>query len=752
MSRSLQEEVGTSRLLIYRESALSSFRSWDGVIGVLGLVAALLILLDAGGPVLAPFKLIMCLALPGWALVSRLADADPAARLVWTVVASAMLFTVFAFLMAWSGTWHPRPVAAAGLAAASAAIVLLPASHGFGSRPFDWRLRQLRELIPLNRLRPLERMRERSLRELLPGLILGAALILWGISLALTGTGELDSWGLLSKYPATWYIAVAAVLGLCIWGIGTRREISPRLLIASVSGLVVMLYASASLLTAVPRLPWSYKHIAVTDFIGSTGQMDMSVDIYNRWPGFFASSAFFGEAIGLREALDYAAWAEIGFALLNVVTVLAIVRALTRNPRVYWTATLVFVLANWVNQNYYSPQAFGYTLYLTMCLVVLTFLRSTPIMVVQVLEERLTRPQLPVIEWYERPVGRSLRIMAIVAVLLLQAAIVVSHQLSPYLALLGLVPLFVLGYVRPRWLAPALVFMTLLYLIPNIGYIEDKYGLFSGFDVFENAGYKPRSDTLTDPSAWLLTTRWMARAAVLLSVLTGVLAVAGFVRRLIHGEVRTTLMVAWMAVAPAFGLLGQSYGGEARLRIYLFALPWLAIGVAWLFWSGPLRTRKALVGATASLSAMALLFSVVYFQPEEDHRVPQGDVAAGIWLDSRARSGDVIFEPGYFFPTLIGSNYPNYYRTIRVTPLSGLIKNMTGPVNAENIEKYADSIKPTSNVYVAFSDDKHEDEAAAELSLSGTVSNFERDLAFDNRASLVFESETARIYQIAGTP
>ncbi len=752
MSRSLQEEVVTSRLVIYREVALNSFRSWDGVIGALGLLAALLILLDAGGTVLAPFKLIMCLALPGWVLVSRLADADPAARLVWTVVASAMLFTVFAFFMAWSGIWHPRPVAAAGLVASSAAIVLFPAVHGFGSRPFDLRLRPLRQMIPMDRLRLLGRLRERGLRELLPWLVLGAALIMWGISLAMTGSGALDTWGLLTKYPVTWYLAVAAVLGLCIWGIGTRRETPARFLIASVSGLVVMLYASANLLTAVPRLPWSYKHIAVTDFIGATGQMDPSVDIYNRWPGFFASSAFLGEAIGLRDALDYAAWAEIGFALLNVVTVLAIARALSRNPRVYWTATLVFVLANWVNQNYYSPQAFGYTLYLTMCLIVLTFLRSTPVMVVQLLEERLTRPQLPVIESYERPIGRSLRVTAIVAVLLLQAAIVVSHQLTPYLALLGLVPLFLLGYFRPRWLAPALVVMTLLYLIPNIGFIEQKYGLFTGFDPLANAGYQPRSDTFTDPAAWLMTTRWMARAAVLLSVLTGVLALAGFVRRLMQGEVRTTLMVAWLAVAPAFGLLGQSYGGEARLRIYLFALPWLAIGVAWLFWSGPLRTRKALLGATAALSSMALLFSIVYFQPEEDHRIPKGDVVASQWIDSHSRSGDVIFEPGYFFPTLIGPNYPNYYRTIRVAPLSGLIKNLTGPVNAENIEKYADSIKPTSNVYVVFSDNKREDESAAKLSPAGTVSNFERDLSFDNRASRVFETETVRIYQIAGTP
>ena len=163
MSRSLQEEVVTSRLLIYREVALNSFRSWDGVIGALGLLAALLILLDAGGTVLAPFKLIMCLALPGWVLVSRLADADPAARLVWTVVASAMLFTVFAFFMAWSGIWHPRPVAAAGLVASSAAMVLFPAVHGFGSRPFEWRLRPLRQMIPLDRLRMLGRLRERGL-------------------------------------------------------------------------------------------------------------------------------------------------------------------------------------------------------------------------------------------------------------------------------------------------------------------------------------------------------------------------------------------------------------------------------------------------------------------------------------------------------------------------------------------------------------------------------------------------------------
>lgn len=760
MSRSLQDAVITSKLEIYRNSTLSAVRTWEGLLAAFGLVMAVVILLDIGGPFLAPFKLMVCLVLPGWALLRKLEDADPAARLVWTVTASALFLTLLAFPMAWFGVWHPRPAAAALLLAAAVGIFRFPVPDGLGARRVTLPWRSLRLLLPLN-LRTLRqrtlihlrtRLRREALREHVHWIILGAAMVMWAVSLMITGGGNLDKWGLLAAYPPTWYLSVAAVLGLCIWGIAARQMSSARFLGAATAGLVVMLYWSAALLTAVPRLPWAYKHIAVTDFIGATGQAEPLVDIYNRWPGFFASSAFMGEVIGLRDALDYAAWAEIGFALINVVTVLAIARAISINPRVYWTATLVFVLANWVNQNYYSPQAFAYTLYLAMCLVLLTFLRSTPVTLVRIMEQRLTRPQLPVMEMYDRPVGRRLRVIALVAVLLLQAAIVVSHQLTPYLALLGLVPLIVLGYFRPRWLAPTLVAITLIYLIPNLDYVEGKYGLFhADFDILANAGYRDSpTGSVMDPASWFVASRWMARAAVLLSALTGVLAVGGFVRRLLQGEVRTTLLVAWMAVAPALGLFGQSYGGEARLRVYLFALPWLAIGVAWLFWSGPLRTRKTVIGMTAALSAMALLFSVVYFQPEAERRVPQADVVAGKWLDSKARPGDLIFEPGSFFPTIVGPNYPNYFRNVTVVSLSRLIRNAATPINANGVENYADSVKPSANIYVVFSDGKAKDETAAEESSFGSVAVFEQSLVSDNRVELVFDQGSVRIYHIAG--
>jgi hypothetical protein len=56
-----------------------------------GLAAAILILLDVSGAPWAAFKLVVCLALPGWIILSRLPTADPAARLVWTAAASVVV-------------------------------------------------------------------------------------------------------------------------------------------------------------------------------------------------------------------------------------------------------------------------------------------------------------------------------------------------------------------------------------------------------------------------------------------------------------------------------------------------------------------------------------------------------------------------------------------------------------------------------------------------------------------------------------
>lgn len=727
-------------------------RHVDAGLSVVGVVAALLILMDIGGGSLAAFKLVVCLMLPGWVVLSRLPSAGRASRLVWIVTASAVAYTALAVVMAWTGLWFPRQVAAATVLASVGLIILKPGTYLPG--PFVQGTARGGQLLTATR--GGHRQGRSRVKAALPWLALSSAAALWVLGLYTAEQGRLGEFGLLPELPLAWYFAAGLILGTCVCGVVARKTFSTLLMSASVSSLVVVLYSTAGLLADVPRFPWTYKHIAVTNFIAATGNVDPSIDIYNRWPGFFALSAYLGEVMGYRNALDYAGWAETGFALVDAVLVLAITRSISDRARIYWTATLVFTLANWVNQNYYAPQSYSYSLYLAMCLIALTFLRGVPLKWIAGIEMRVRNSRtvqkvkqrrpvaMPGI--WERPVPPG-QLLACVAILIIQATIAVSHQLTPYLAVLGLLPLFMLGYFQKRWMGPAMLALPLAYLIPNLAYVKGKYGLFSGFDIFANAGYRPpRADTVL-AGTWVLTGQTLGHLAVVLTLATGVLGVAGFIRRLLHGHVRTTLVVAWLAFAPTLGLLAQSYGGEARFRIFLFALPWLSIGVAWLFWSGPVRTRRAVIGASASLVAIGMLFTVVHFQPEADNRVSKDVVLASQWLEENTREGDLVFDTKYFFPHLIGPNYPRYLKWGAMSSLVVYLKKADGNISVESLRAYADRLRGAENNYVIITEEQKLDaiekkrfEAEYLPELEGLLEN---GVGVEN----VFSNDTVRIYR-----
>ncbi|WP_026264895.1 hypothetical protein [Arthrobacter sp. 135MFCol5.1] len=705
----------------------------DYALALLSTVTAALILFDIGGETFAGAKLLACLVLPGWALVRWLPSVDPAARLVFTVVAGATAFALTAAAMGWLQLWNPRP-AAVGIMLAAAVALLVPGPE---------RIRAASS--PLPRPQP---------GTYAPWLVLVAAMGMWVASLAATNP-RLGDLGLLTAFPVTWYAALALVVALCIWSISRQRLHSGWLAGASLTGLVVMLYSSAGLLTAVPRLPWTYKHIAVTDLIQTTGHFDPSIDIYNRWPGFFLFSAFLGESSGYQDPMAYAGWAEPVFALMSVALVLAIARALTRNPRIYWTAALVFTLTNWLNQNYYSPQAFAYTLHLTMCLVILTFLRGTPAGWVLKLERRVAARFSKSGAKVEEPPTYSGRqqALAIVAVLVLQAMIVMSHQLTPYLAILGLFPLFLTRYFKPAWVAPALLLMALLYLLPNVDFVAGKYGLLSGFDFFANAGYKASNGS---PGPSLLSGRWLAREALALSLFTALLAGLGFIRNIRLGNIRTTLIVGTLAATPILGLFGTSYGGEGRLRVFMFALPWLAIGAAWFLWAGKVPTRRTVVGAASAVTVLAVMFTAVYFQNEANVRVPAADVSASRWLDSNVRKGDAVVETNYHLPLLIGPHYSFYLRTGQLVSVASKLHSSTQPFTGDDMVAYVDKTRAGANLrasdrlFVVVSDLQQRTSTGVLRQFSkDAMVPLEHDLDVSKAAQVVFENKSVRIYEVS---
>ncbi|WP_349903868.1 hypothetical protein [Parafrigoribacterium humi] len=725
-------------------------RRFELALAICGALAGLLVILDIGVPVFAVFIVLAWFTVPGWTL-ARLTPIKSALGLLFVaIISSAVVTAVLSLIMAWTGWWAPQPTAVVVLLATSIFTAVTP------------RLRH-KPVEPPATAATAQRTTAERLSGLAPVVVGIVAISLWLVSLAITDEGNMGKWGLLPVLPVTWYLSVGIMLALCIWGLLSQKRFPTWYMAGAVGSLVLMIYGSANLIESSPRLVWTYKHIAVTSYIDAYGHIDPSLDIYNRWPGVFAVSAFVGRIAGYPDPLSYATWAEPLFALIDAALVFGIARALTSNSRMAWTATLAFSLCNWVNQNYYSPQAFAYTLYLSMCLIVMTFLRSTPQPWISLLENPITRAftrsttqrkrrekgtasrqRTKQKRWSlrEDQSQRRLRIASIVAVLVLQAVITASHQLTPYLVILGLFPLIFTGYVRPRWLSVGIVVIPLLYLLPNLGFVQSKYGLFSGFNLFANVAYTPSAAVrVTDAAVF------GARAATILSIITVLLAALGWIRNLQKGNTGTTVMVAWLAVAPILALFGQSYGGEGRLRVFLFGAPWYAISIAWLFWSETRHYRRVVIGLSSALAVMVALFVIIYFQPEADYAVPKREITAAQWLDTHISNGDAGVQMIGNFPLLIGPHYSYFNSWASGTPiLTSPIGNPPSKLTGQTIERYLTPIE-VPHIYLIFSDAQTLYAVNHEMLSANEMRRIETSVEHSSAFVRVFDNSEVRIYQ-----
>jgi hypothetical protein len=335
------------------------------------------------------------------------------------------------------------------------------------------------------------------------------------------------------------------------------------------------------------------------------------------------------------------------------------------------------------------------------------------------------------------------RVSAIAAILVLDFVIVASHQLTPYFAILTLLPLFVLGYLRPWWLGLSLVAIPVLYLLPNFDYIQNEFGLFSDIDPLANATYTPESVFPLSEASELQS----YGVRILVGLVVG-LAAAGFLRRYWRGDLRTAAIVAWVAVAPMLTLVVQTYGGEGRFRVYLFGLPWFAMGVAWLFVSASGLTRRAAVWLGATITGLAVLFVGVYFQPEQENQVAAADVAAAQWLDKRLETNDALLQVTFTFPGLIGANYPVLLADPGQSGSLSEFRQWTARVTPEGIKEFVYGAAYLNQVFVVFSDAQQERAEQRGFFEEGELDVLEEDIIRDNEFREIYNSGEVRIYEL----
>ena len=506
---------------------------------------------------------------------------------------------------------------------------------------------------------------------------------------------------------------------------------------AFIAVAAVIMYATLPALTKVPPNPWVYKHIGVTNLILHTGRVHPSVDIYNRWPGFFSLAAVFSRLSSQPDAISYAAWSDPVFALLDAVLVAAVARAASRSLCVAGWAALLYIVSNFVVQDYFSPQAVAFVL--SLAIFVLILRQRTVLSTIRTWIDRGARLR-------GRPRGRAIeplrigRKKSIGLIVLLEIAMVMTHQLTPYIALLQLGGLAVLGVVRPSWrLIAALTTITVAFLLANLGYVLAHYHLFTGFNPVANAQVHVQAIGLP----WAVT-----HGGGLISVLTNVLALAATVRLIRAGHGRAAIVLLTLAAMPYALLFTQSYYGETSLRIFLFSAPWRVALVAWALATIPGVWRQAAAGF-AVVGALTVLWLPTVLGDAPIQVVPAGEVAASRAFDERAAAGSVLMLAAPGFPSRSGARYAHMANSsydANLTMYSDFRGRMLG---AQDIPRVIEIMRWYSHSdFLVFFSTADLYATTSGLLPADSLASLEAAVRKSPRFRLWFSAPDARIYQV----
>jgi hypothetical protein len=470
----------------------------------------------ASGAFRGLFLLLFWLIAPGAVVLTPLRRLSRSTKVATAPLFGLALLIGFGTVGSWTGQWVPRASAAivAGVALAWAVV--------YAFRVHVWR-------SPGRLVRP-------RLSSVALTLALLAAVVLWLVSLPGIRTAPSSVLGLLVAGPRTF---PAAILGATAVLLVSLRGHHPYVSTAAVSTLVLVLRSTASVLLPVPTASWTYKHLGVVIALQEHHHVASGADIYMNWPGMFAGAAYFADTSGVP-VIDLARCITPLIHILLALSTFALARALGAGRPGSIAAAGLVVAFNWVGQDYFAPQA------IAICLAA-----GVVVLLVQ------SRHNLP---------------CALLAFVLF-SAIVVTHQLTPFWLLVLTFALVVLRRT-PWWLALAMLLVTALYILTRWD-VAQAYGLFSGFDPVANAASSvPVVPTLGREAGALFAKAssllmWGATAVVL--VVRGVRpGWRQFWRFWRHPDVYVQAAIAF---SPVILLFGNSYGGEAILRVTLYSTP-----------------------------------------------------------------------------------------------------------------------------------------------------------------------------------
>jgi hypothetical protein len=551
--------------------------------------------------------------------------------------------------------------------------------------------------------------------------VLAAALALWLRAVAGTDLSRIAGMGLIQALPPEYFAAVAVLLAGFAFAV-SRPVLAPRVLWMYVAALILVLHATTALLYDEPRYAWTYKHLGVMNAIAAHGDVDRTLDIYSNWSGFFALGAWIGSVTGV-EPVSWAAWSQVFFNILWVLAGRFALRGVTSDARILWVATWLFVLANWIGQDYLAPQALAMTLALVVLGVAVRFAR--------------VRADAPV-----APGGPALIIGGLAWI-----GIVMSHQLTPILVGLAVVALALATRRIPLWVPIAMGLTELAWMGMAWPYLSQHITLF------DSTPQSARPEGF-DARNLLPGTQYVAYAARASVAVMVALAGAGFLHRMRAG--RSEWALAALVVGPVLALGGQSYGGEGVFRVYLLALPWLALLAAAAVVPRPSATRRRhrvpwrVAVASALLAALLL---PAYYGLELVNRVTTDDVRAATWWEEHAPAGSLLTYVAPNFPNRLTARYGSM-----VVPAASYSPNLTDEpafrgralgtqLDLVNLRAFMAKL-PARHVYLVLSPSQQNAARLIGALPDGALAKLDAALERDPAFELVYRWGRASIYEL----
>ncbi len=577
---------------------------------------------------------------------------------------------------------------------------------------------------PFSPARALDRSLEIGLllrRLVFPLVLLSGTLFLWVISLPQIDPTKMNDLGLVSVLPWT-FIASLVLLAISFMITLHQKDSPPLVLFLHILLLIFIIHGTPQIVYGTVRYSWAWKHAGIIDYIQRNGSVDPTItnlNAYHNWPGFFALAAMYNTVAGISSSLAYAGWGPVFFNILDIGALYLLFTSLTTDRRLVWLGLWFYLLFSWVGQDYFSPQAFAYFLFLVCLAIVLRWFRHYAV-AVQV--NTSAAPRFPrVVGLYNWIANHSIserlpypsanvRQRLFLAFLLITIFFVIasSHQLTPFMLLSALALLVIFQVTNQRYLpilmatitAVWIIYMAVGFLNGNLYWIVQSIG-----SLLDNLNSNVNL-AVASPGQ-----QFIAQVDRLLSAFVWVLGIAGLYRRYRSG--RWDFVAILLSIAPIPMLALNSYGGEMIFRVYMFGLPFIVFLAAALFYPSLKTSPTIKTPLMSALLTFILIpgFLLSYYGKERMYYFSPNEIAAAQYVFTVAPKGALIVDGIWDWPRQY-THYEDYnYLSILLLPPDQRQAILQNP--AKVLPGYLDVAAPGSVFTVPLADIAQPGSAAA---------------------------------------